>query len=119
MLGAKYSIDAVDLAAQYHSYKSSDATINTNAFEVGAAYHVSPALTVGINYEHFDDKAASTTPAVTSLKAKYDLSKRTYLYGMVADYNTAASAQLFQGYAITMGTAKTSTNLAVGVVHGF
>ena len=119
MLGAKYSIGDVDLAGQYHSYKSSDATINTTAFELGAAYHVSPALTVGVNLEHFDDKAASTTPEIASVKAKYDLSKHTYLYGMVADYNKAASAQIFQGYAIALGDAKTSTNFAVGIVHGF
>ena len=119
LLGAKYSIGAVDLAGQYHNYKSSDGTINTNAYELGAAYHVLPALTVGLNFEHFDDKAAGTTPEVTSIKAKYDLSKRTYLYGMVADYNTAASVQLLQGYAITLGDAKTSTNFAFGIVHGF
>lgn len=119
MFGAKYSIGDVDLAGQYHNYKSSDDTINTNAFEVGAAYHVSPVFTVGLNYEHYNDSAAKTTPAVTSFKAKYDLSKHTYLYGMVADYNSAASSQMFQGYAITLGDAKTSTNFEFGIVHGF
>lgn len=119
LVGAKYSVGAVDLAGQYHNYKAKDNTINADAFELGVAYHVSPKVTVGVNYERFDDKAANTNPTVTSLKAKYDLSKRTYLYGMAASYNKEASTKLLQGYAITTGAAKTSTNFAVGMVHGF
>lgn len=119
LVGAKYSVGAVDLAGQYHTYKSSDSTINANAYELGVAYHVSPIFTLGLNYERFDDKYANTNPAVTSVKAKYDLSKRTYLYGMAANYNAEASTKILQGYAITTGTAKTATNFAVGVVHGF
>ena len=119
LVGAKYSLGTVDLAGQYHNYKSSDATINANAYELGVALHATPVLTVGINYEHFDDKFANTNPTVTSLKAKYDLSKRTYLYGMAASYNKEASTKILQGYAVTTGAAKTSSNFAVGVVHGF
>ena len=119
MFGAKYSMGDIDLAGQYHDYKSSDSTIDTTAFEAGAAYHVSPVLTVGLNFEHFDDKAASTKPEIISVKARYDLSKHTYLYGMIADYNKDASAKMFQGYAVTLGDANTATNFAFGIVHGF
>ncbi len=128
LLGAKYSFDKLDLAGQYHNYKSSDDTINVNAYEAGVAYHLTPAATVGLNYEHFNDKYSRTSPTVTSIKAKYDLSKRTYLYGMGARYNAAASVQLLQGYAINVTSAsdytpaaanKSSTNFAFGIVHGF
>jgi len=131
LLGAKYSVGAVDLAGQYHTYRSravSTTQVNTNAYELGVAYHVSPVLTAGINYDHFSDNANGTKPQIISLKAKYDLSKRTYLYAMGAQYNNAAAQQMFQGYAVnlanvvssgTFAADKKATNLAVGVVHGF
>lgn len=126
LVGAKYTIGAVDLAAQYHTYKASDSTIHANAYELGVAYHVSPVFTVGLNHEQFDDKAGDKNPAITSIKAKYDLSKRTYLYGMAANYNADASTEMYQGYAVglgvtanTKGAGKNAQNFAVGVVHGF
>jgi predicted porin len=126
LVGAKYSVGAVDLAGQYHTYKSKT-TIDTKAYELGVAYHVSPTLNVGVNYEHFSNDVLNTKPTVTSVKVKYDLSKRTYLYGMGARYNGAASTEIFQGYGVgvlantstVLGANKTATNFAVGVVHGF
>jgi len=66
------------------------------------------------------DKANNLSPKVVTLKGKYELSKRTYLYGMLAGYNKAAAGTFLQGYATTLGSAGTSaTNFALGVVHGF
>lgn len=128
LIGAKYGMGNLTFAAQYHNYKQNTYAAGTsadaNAFEVGVAYKVAPSLTVALNHENYDNNnpsnAAYKSPKVTSIKAKYDLSKRTYLYGMTANYNAAASKTLYQGYASTIAAAaKTSTNFAVGVVHGF
>jgi predicted porin len=118
LLGAKYSLgNGVDLAAQYNNWKV--AGVTTNAYEVGAAYHVSPAFLVGLNYESFN-KTGYSNMTVTSLKAKYDLSKRTYLFAMAAEYNQPAAANISQGYAAATGSATgTATNFNVGVVHAF
>lgn len=118
LLGAKYSVGAVDLAAQYNGWKVS--TTKTNGFEVGAGYHVSPKLLVALNYETFN-KTGYNNGTVTSLKAKYDLSKRTYLFGMAASYNKDANAMgILQGYAAAAGsTTSSATNFNAGVVHSF
>jgi predicted porin len=120
LVGAKYTLGALTFAGQAHSYESKTKDINTDAYELGVAYAVSPKLTVAVNYESFDNKTDNTDPKVTSLKAKYDLSKRTYLYGMAARFNKDAAGELYQGYAVTTGSnTKNATNFAVGVVHGF
>jgi len=120
LVGAKYTLGALTFAGQYHNYKSKTKDINTDAFELGVAYAVTPKLTLALNHEDFDDKANSKSPKVTSVKAKYDLSKRTYLYGMAANLNKDAAGYILQGYAITTGSSsKNATNFAVGVVHGF
>jgi len=128
LVGAKYTLGSLTFAAQYHNYKENAYVANTSvdasAVEVGVAYKVSPNLTVALNHENYDNNNTATykSPKVTSIKAKYDLSKRTYLYGMAADYNKDASKTFYQGYAAvapTAAAAKSSTNFAVGVVHGF
>jgi len=126
LLGAKYSVGQIDLAGQWHNYKAKDASVKTSAYELGVAYHVSPKATVGLNYESFDSKADSKKPKITSLKAKYDLSKRTYLYGMAASYNADAATSIYQGYVsadpsgfTNTSANKSASNFAVGIVHGF
>jgi len=128
LVGAKYTVGSLTFAAQYHNYKQNTYVANTsvdaNALELGVAYKVLPNLTLALNHEDYDNKNTATykSPKVTSIKAKYDLSKRTYLYGMAADYNRDASKTFYQGYAaVAPGdvAAKSSTNFAVGVVHGF
>ena len=117
LLGAKYSVGAVDFAAQYNGFKN-DGSAKVNGYEVGAAYHVSPKLLVGVNYEKFKTTNLSDKN-VASLKAKYDFSKRTYAYGLVSSMNASAAAAIYQGYATTLGTAKTATGFGAGVVHSF
>jgi predicted porin len=120
LVGAKYTVGALTLATQYHKYESKTKDIDTTAYELGVAYAVTPKLTVAINHESYDDNYENSKPKVTSLKAKYDLSKRTYLYGMAADFNGAAVTNFYQGYATTTGKpGQSATNFAVGVVHGF
>jgi len=128
VVGAKYTVGAWTFAGQLHNYKENTYVANTsidaNATEIGVAYKVLPNLTLAVNQERYDNSNTATykSPKVTSLKAKYDLSKRTYLYAMAADYNTDASKTFYQGYAAVAAAdvmAKKSTNYAFGVVHGF
>lgn len=117
LLGAKYSVGAVDLATQYNGWKIGPT--KTNGYEVGAAYHVSPKLLVGLNYESIT-KTGLQDMKITSLKAKYDLSKRTYVFGMAANYNKAAAGSISQGYAAATGDGVSSaTNFNAGIVHSF
>ncbi len=125
LIGAKYTFGNTTLAGQFHNYEKKDGTVDTNAFELGVSQKVANNLTIALNYEDYDAKKAAAnkkSPKVTSLKAKYDLSKRTYLYGMAAKYNSDAALSLYQGYAVVAPTAtqeKSATNFAFGVVHGF
>jgi len=123
MVGAKYTFGQVDVAGQFHNYKANDGTIDTNATEFGVAYHLTSAATIGANLESFKDNASNKSPQILSFKGKYDLSKRTYLYGMYANYNADAATSVLQGYAIngltTYGANKIAQNISVGVVHGF
>jgi predicted porin len=119
LVGAKYTVGNTTFAAQYHAYNAKDNSIDTKAFEIGVAHKIGKT-TLALNHENYDDNFSGTKPKVTSVKAKYDLSKRTYLYGMAARYNGAASEKLFQGYvAVTAAEAKSANNYAVGIVHGF
>jgi predicted porin len=124
LVGAKYKIGQVDLAAQYQTYKQDGATnaggLDIKGYELGVGYNVSPALLVAVNYERFKNELADTTPTIVSLKAKYALSKRTALYGFVANHDKDASG-LGQGYSAvaSASSTKTTTNYAVGVTHSF
>lgn len=124
LVGAKYTIGNTTLAGQVHSYKNKiDPSLNdTDAFEIGVAQKLSSNFTVALNHENYDAQGTYKSPKVTSIKAKYDLSKRTYLYGMAAKYNADAAKSFYQGYAAVAPTAvknESATNFAVGVVHGF
>jgi predicted porin len=123
LIGAKYTVGQVLLAAQYHTYEQGVAagkSVDATAYEIGVGYQLNPATLVAVNYEGFDDKKNNTNPKIVSVKAKYDLSKRTYLYGTVANFSKEATAVMYQGYASTLGSAtKSATNLGLGIVHAF
>jgi len=128
LLGAKYTSGQYTVAAQWLQQKNQPVDSGTayvlDAYELGVAYKASANTTVGLNYMSYSNQNGALTsigknPAVTSLKAKYDLSKRTYLYGMASVQNADAYG-IPQGYNVTTGAAdKGATNFAVGVVHGF
>lgn len=122
LVGAKYTMGNVLLAAQYHTYEAggSTKTKDATAYEIGVGYQLSPKTLVAVNYESFDDKLTNKSPTVLSLKAKYDFSKRTYAYATVANINKEGADVISQGYANGTGSAtKSVTNLGLGIVHGF
>ncbi len=125
LVGAKYKVGQVLLAAQYHTYEqgnSTGKTLDGTAYEIGVGYQLTPATLVAINYESLKDDKATTNkdPRIVSIKAKYDLSKRTYLYGTVANFNKDAAGAIHQGYANGTGSnTKSANNLGLGVVHSF
>jgi predicted porin len=124
LLGAKYTVGNVLLASQYHTYKASSAassTVDAKGYELGAGYQLNPKTLVAVNYESFKNDLTGTKPSIVSLKAKYDLSKRTYLYATAAKYDKEAAAAIKQGYneSTTGSTTSSATNLGLGIVHGF
>lgn len=122
LLGAKYTMGNVLMAAQYHTYESGGqvTSVDATAYELGLGYQLTPKTLVAINYESFDDKLLNTSPKVVSLKAKYDFSKRTYAYATVANINKEGATVISQGYANGTGSSsKSVTNLGLGIVHGF
>ncbi len=122
LLGAKYSVGPVDLAAQLNTYKA-DAANRVNAYEAGIAYNISAKAVVGFNHETFRQEGANTR-TIDSIKAKYSLSKRTALWALGSRYNGAAASTMYEGYAVNgvaagFGNNKTANGYGVGVTHTF
>jgi len=121
LAGAKYTINGIDLAAQYNGWKNG-ATLNTDGYEFGVAFHPSAATTVGVNYESLNDRVGTTNnkPQIVSLKAKYDFSKRTAVWGFVSNFNTDAANKIEQGYNLTtINATKSATGIGAGLTHQF
>lgn len=131
LVGAKYSLGAIDFAAQYNSFKNpnpgaiisgstASGAVDANGIEAGVAYHFSPVFLAGVNFERFNNNIANTTPTIISLKAKYELSKRTSIWGLVSNYNADAAYAMPQGYALgTTGATNSATGFGVGITHTF
>ena len=123
LLGAKTSFAGFDFAAQYNSFKNDNTgstRVDADGYEFGVAKKIG-AATVAVNYESFKNDVANTSPKIVSLKTKYDLSKRTAIWGLVSNYNKEAAGAMAQGYAATNATAGTSSAMGygVGVTHSF
>jgi predicted porin len=121
LLGAKTSFAGLDFAAQLNTWKNDNSStrVDASGYELGVAKKFG-AATVAINFESFKDDVANTDPKIVSLKAKYDLSKRTAVWGLVSNYNKDAAGAIKQGYNLsTTGATKTATGFGVGVTHSF
>lgn len=109
-LGAKYNFGAFTVAGSYQSSEN-EATGATRAegFSLGATTNLGPvALTLDIAR----DTEAKDTDLV--LEAKYPLSKRTFVYGvLLRDGKTGAAT------ASKAVTASNVTGYAVGIRHNF
>lgn len=118
LLSAKYTVGNLVVATQYHKYELGT-TVDTKAYEVGVAYNITPKTLLAVNYESFDDKIAGDKPKITSLKAKYALSKRTSVWGIAQRFNGAASNKMTQGYTAAMGDGTSATAFMSGITHTF
>lgn len=100
-VGAKYTVDALTLAADYAGSFEKDGKVTKrfNGFRVGAKYQVTPAVSVFTNYGHAVEKSkvSGTTTAKTTydkymLGTDYKLHKNvvTYLEGGIARAKTGS-----------------------------
>jgi len=129
LLGAKYSVGATQLNVGYTNYKdpSGTASVDTNAYEVGAAYSFTPALVAAVNHITFDDKVANKKPTIDTISLKYSLSKRTSVWTMVSktDGKDAVGLVTLYGVAVSGVTGAAGGNTgkvtatAVGLTHTF
>jgi predicted porin len=129
LLGAKYTIGAVQLNVGHTTYKdpSGTPTVDTKALEVGAAYSFTPSLVGALNHISFKDHVANKTPTIDTLSLKYALSKRTSLWTMVAKSDGKDSVALTTLYGVavsgvsgaTGGNTGKVTATSVGVTHTF
>jgi predicted porin len=137
LVGAVYTLGAVQLNAQINEYKFKSGTYNGMKLklnELGAAYNITPALTAAVNYVdiNIDGYGADKNTDVKSVSLKYALSKRTSLWTMAsrtaAMSGYAANGQqvlaapfyLSNGVGAGTGLATSSrTGYGVGVTHSF
>jgi len=115
LLGAMYQFGDFTVEGQEMRVSSSGIAKNTlaNGYvdaqigQVGLAYNVSSKLQVGVQYVYVNDNYLNARPSETTFGAKYALSKRTSLYGLVQATNSA----------VTNGNG-TSTSLALPIGYG-
>lgn len=112
-LGGRYDFGMFKVAASYHNNENTTGQIRSEGFTVGAGATLGPvALTL--------DVARDTEFKDTNwvLEAKYPLSKRTFVYGVVTeDGKRAAKAATASNVAAT--AAPSVRGFALGVRHNF
>lgn len=149
VIGANYTHDHWKFAGQINSFIDSYAFPNyawthliyAQGYELGVAYKFSSALTAALNYVWVNDNSsvgreaennmanipANPRPNVISVSLKYDLSKRTSIWGLVSradadgSYGGPAGWDAIYGqnasFANTTGSQQTAISL--GMTHTF
>ena len=137
LLGGMYSFGDFTVEAQEMRVASSGLArnalssgyVDAQIGQAGLAYNVSSKLKVGIQYVFVNDNYLNSRPTLTTLGADYGLSKRTHLYGVIENSNSATtnisgqSQALAVGYSGGVSTAGNVTSnaslVAVGMYHTF
>ncbi len=138
LVGAVYTMGAIQLNAQTNQYKikaGDNNGLKLTLNEVGASYNITPALTAAINYVDISMEKAGTSDKntdVTSVSLKYALSKRTSLWTMasrtaaISNYASGGqqvlAAPFYLGNGVEGGSGdatKSRTGYGVGVTHTF
>ena len=127
-----YDFGAAKLTAYFNQDDQDGAKDDRRTFGLRVAVPVAQAVTVSAGYARVEGANASSTTfnakgtkddtaSILTLKAQYDLSKRTALYALYSqvynDNNTALKVGGSNG--VTTGLDKSSRGLAVGVRHSF
>jgi predicted porin len=138
LLGAMYSFGDFTVEGQEMRVSSSGVGrgllstgfVDAQIGQAGVAYKVSSKLQVGLQYVWVNDNYLNARPSQTTLGATYSLSKRTSLYGVVQNANSASangnggvtSVALPIGYANSTGGNNVSANaslVGIGMYHTF
>ncbi len=127
-----YDFGAAKLTAYFNQDDQDGAKDDRRTFGLRVAVPVAQAVTVSAGYARVEGANATSTTfnakgtkddtaSILTLKAQYDLSKRTALYALYSqvynDNNTALKVGGSNG--VTTGLDKSSRGLAVGVRHSF
>lgn len=127
-----YDFGAAKLTAYFNQDDQDGAKDDRRTFGLKVAVPVAQAVTLSAGYARVQGANASSTTfnakgtdddtaSILTLKAQYDLSKRTALYALYSqvynDNNTALKVGGSNG--VTTGLDKSSRGLAVGVRHSF
>jgi len=131
-VGGRYSIGAATLWALYTNTRLapiSGSATTFAAYEAGAKYAFTPALTAGAGYTYMHLSDANTGHwNQVDLSVDYALSKRTDVYalgiyqiaaGQVGKTNLAAQIGSSSSYFSTSGTADNQLAFRVGIRHKF
>lgn len=127
-----YDFGAAKLTAYFNQDDQDGAKDDRRTFGLKVAVPVAQAVTLSAGYARVQGANASSTTfntkgttddtaSILTLKAQYDLSKRTALYALYSqvynDNNTALKVGGSNG--VTTGLDKSSRGLAIGVRHSF
>jgi len=128
LVGAMYSFGDFTVEAQMMRSSTSGISRNTlangyvdaNIGQAGVAYNITPKLTVGAQYVYVNDNYLNVRPTLTSISARYSLSKRTALYLQTETANPAGGQSLNVGYSpASTSTTSNASLVAVGMYHTF
>ena len=124
-----YDLGVAKLTAYYNEDSTDRAFDDRQVFGIKAAVPVAQGVTLSAGYASVKNANASSTSFnakdtkddgadIFTVKAQYDLSKRTALYALFTQVNNDDNANLsVSGVATSAG--KSSRGLAVGVRHNF
>lgn len=124
-----YDLGVAKLTAYYNEDSTDRAFDDRQVFGIKAAVPVAQGVTLSAGYASVKNANASSTSFnakdtkddgadIFTVKAQYDLSKRTALYALFTQVNNDDNARLSVSGATT-SAGKSSRGLAVGVRHNF
>jgi len=114
VVGGTYGIGDATIGANWSSHTPEGGT-KTGAYLLSAAYKLNDHLTLVGGYAQNDN---STEQSLSNVGVKYDLSKRTFVYGTyVRATNGAIAALADRGNYATTGDG--NSNAVIGVSHSF
>lgn len=121
--GAEYKVGLAALSMLYTNTKNTANNATINVYQVGTRYQITPALSIGGDYELMKGNAvlASDKANQFSMGVRYALSKRTVLY-TEAVYQKVSGDNNPQAWIMAVSSASSNDKqllTRVGILHRF
>ncbi len=113
-IAGAYKMGPAHLGGGYISVDTVGQTDKLNTYYLSLGYDVASNTNLSLNYARNN---ATVANSITSLGAKYDLSKRTYAYATIARADGASA--LYSSVATPSAGSTAVTGYGVGVGHSF
>jgi predicted porin len=113
-IASGYQLGAARIGGGYISVDNVASANKLNTYYLSLGYDVASNINLSLNYARNN---ATVANSITSLGAKYGLSKRTYAYATAARADGASA--LYSSAAVTSAGSTTVNGFAVGVGHSF